>query len=95
MRRVRLPYGALSMSSEPDTDEHCTSGIDRPAVCVDTLDYDGAETHDDSIEGEVTRHYYSCPSCGHPVSTWMDCPECLWYDEDVWTRTLSERGESA
>jgi hypothetical protein len=63
---------------------------DRPAVCVDTLDYDGAETHQDTIEGEVTRHYYDCPNCGHPISTWMDCLECLWYDEDVWTRTLDE-----
>lgn len=68
--------------------------IRRPAVCVDTLDYDGTETHQDSIEGEVTRHYYDCPSCGHPISTWMDCPECLWYDEDVWARTLSEEGGS-
>jgi hypothetical protein len=65
--------------------------IERPAVCVDTLEYDGAETHKDAIEGEVTRHYYDCPSCGHPISTWMDCPECLWYDEDVWVRTLAER----
>jgi len=66
------------------------AGVDRPSVCVDTLDYDGAETHKDAIEGEVTRHYYDCPSCGHPISTWMDCPECLWYDEDVWARTLDE-----
>jgi hypothetical protein len=70
------------------------TGTSRPAVCIDTLDYDGAETHQDSIEGEVTRHYYDCPSCGHPIATWMDCPECLWYDEDVWARTLSEEGGS-
>jgi hypothetical protein len=65
-----------------------SDGIDRPAVCVDTLEFDGEETHQDPIEGEVTRQYYSCPSCGHPISTWMDCPECLWYDSDVWVRTL-------
>ena len=64
--------------------------IDRPAVCVDTLDYEGAETHKDTIEGEVTRHYYECPNCEFPISTWMDCPECLWYDSDVWSRTLDE-----
>jgi hypothetical protein len=72
-----------------------SGGIDRPTVCVDTLDYDGEETHQDSIEGEVTRHYYECPNCSHSIPTWMDCPECSWYDEDVWTQTLDERGEAA
>lgn len=79
--------------SPPDSVNELTvvgDGADRPAVCVDTLDYDGSETHQDTIEGEVTRDYYDCPNCGHPISTWMDCPECLWYDEDVWMRTLNE-----
>lgn len=68
------------------------TGIDRPDVVVDTLEYRGSETHTDSIEGEVTRHYYECPNpeCDFFMSTWMDCPECLWYDEDAWERTLSE-----
>jgi len=64
--------------------------IERPAVDVDQLDYDGEETHHDAIEGEVTRHYYSCPNCEFPISTWMDCPECRWYDEGAWERTLQE-----
>ena len=62
-------------------------------VCVDTLEFDATETHRDAIEGEVERHYYHCPSCEFPISSWMDCPECGWYDSDVWTRTLQQEGE--
>ncbi|ELZ08487.1 hypothetical protein C479_14148 [Halovivax asiaticus JCM 14624] len=67
-----------------------TDGVDRPTVGVDTLEYDGAETHTDSDGEVVTRHYYECPNCGFPISTWMDCPECLWYDSDTWVNTLAE-----
>lgn len=52
------------------------------------LDYDGSETHDDPIEGEVTRHYFECPDCEFPLCPWTDCPDCGWYDEDAWERTL-------
>jgi len=58
-----------------------------------TLDYDGAETHHDTIEGAVTRHYYDCPDCGFPICEWMDCPECGWYDEAAWQRTLADGGQ--
>lgn len=67
-------------------------GIERPEVDVDTLDYQGSETHECSIEGEVTRDYFDCPNCDFPISTWMDCPDCLWYDEGVWDRTLEMEG---
>ena len=77
------------------TDANSGGATARPAVCVDTLVFEASETHEDSIEGEVTRDYYRCPSCGHPIATWMDCPECLWYDEDVWARTLADGGDSA
>jgi hypothetical protein len=69
------------------------NGIERPHVSVDTLDYDGSATHEDAIEGEVTRHYYDCPNCDFPLCEWMDCPECSWYDEDVWEGTLSDGGD--
>jgi hypothetical protein len=58
-----------------------------------TLDYDGSETHHDTIEGAVTRHYYDCPDCGFPLCEWMDCPECAWYDEAAWERTLADGGD--
>jgi len=64
--------------------------IQRPTVDVDELEYDAKETHEDAIEGEVTRNYYSCPNCDFPISTWMDCPECQWYDEKVWEQTLEQ-----
>lgn len=70
--------------------ETSETGIDSTG---ETLEYDGSETHQCQIEGEVTRHYYDCPSCGFPISTWMDCPDCGWFDEDVWNRTVdSEAG---
>jgi hypothetical protein len=71
------------------------SRIERPDISVDTLDYNGSETHNCAIEGEITRDYYECPNCEKPITTWMDCPWCYWYDEDVWARTLAERGETA
>lgn len=54
------------------------------------LQYDGSETHRNVIEGEVTRHYWDCPSCGFPICTWMDCPDCGWYDEKAWEQTDTE-----
>jgi hypothetical protein len=54
------------------------------------LQYDGSATHQDPIEGEVTRHYWDCPNCNFPICAWMDCPECGWYDEDVWEATDTE-----
>lgn len=67
-----------------------SQATERPTVDVDELEYHGKETHQDAIEDEVTRHYYSCPNCEFPISTWMDCPECFWYDEDVWEETLEQ-----
>jgi len=55
---------------------------------VEALDYDGSATHTCPIEGEVTRHYWDCPTCGMPLCPWMDCPDCGWYDETAWERTL-------
>lgn len=68
------------------------AAIERPEVDVETLDFRGSETHQCSIEGEVTRDYYECPNpdCDGFMVEWMDCPECLWYDEDAWERTLDE-----
>lgn len=57
------------------------------------LEYDGSETNHCSIEGEVTRHYWSCPSCCFPLCGWMDCPECGWYDEEAWRATDTEVAE--
>jgi len=54
------------------------------------LEYDGSETHNCVIEGETTRHYWSCPDCGFPLAGWSDCPDCGWYDEDVWQATDTE-----
>lgn len=68
------------------------SGISRPQVDVDQLDHEATETHSDTIEGEVTRDYWECPNpdCDASICTWMDCPECFWYDGDVWERTLED-----
>lgn len=72
------------------SDESVESGAatDRPEVDVDTLDYQATETHECAIEGELERDYYDCPNCGFPLAGWMDCPDCRWYDEDAWKRTL-------
>jgi hypothetical protein len=66
--------------------------VERPEVDVESLDYQATETHECSIEGEVTRDYYDCPNCGFSIAEWMDCPDCDWYDEDAWRRTLETDG---
>lgn len=101
--RAKIPYELADSVRREVEGQHklvtdggtVEDGIDRPEVDVDELEHDATETHSDPIEGEVTRDYYDCPNCGFPISEWMDCPECLWYDEDVWERTLSDGGVSA
>jgi hypothetical protein len=34
--------------------------------------------------------YYECPSCGASVCTLCDCPECGWYNEDLWRGAIRE-----
>lgn len=85
----------MSDASSGGETGQCASGTDRPIVEVDTLDHQATETHECSIEGKITRDYYDCPNCGFPISKWMDCPECRWYDEEAWERTIETGGEPA
>jgi DNA-directed RNA polymerase subunit RPC12/RpoP len=32
---------------------------------------------------------FECPQCGFSICEWTDCPECSWYDEDLWTATMA------
>jgi len=34
--------------------------------------------------------YYECPDCGASVCTLCDCPECGWYDADLWREAIRE-----
>lgn len=69
--------------------------VDRAGGDVEVLEYLGPETQGNKLVGKVTRHYYRCPveGCDARICEWMDCPECLWYDEDVWERSIEERKE--
>jgi len=44
-----------------------------------------SETNDSpvSVDGKEYRAF-QCPSCGFPVCEWTDCPECGWYNEEIW-----------
>ena len=44
-----------------------------------------SETNDSpvSVDGKEYRTF-QCPSCGFPVCEWTDCPECGWYNEEIW-----------
>jgi NTP pyrophosphatase (non-canonical NTP hydrolase) len=40
--------------------------------------------------GSLNYDYYSCPSCDETIATLCDCPECGWYDEDLWREAIRE-----
>lgn len=40
-----------------------------------------------------TEMNFECPNCGFSIAEWTDCPECGWYDAEVWEETLSHYTE--
>lgn len=38
---------------------------------------------------------FECPDCGFSLCEWTVCPDCGWYDEDVWKETMEEYVECA
>lgn len=79
----------MNESDTTNGDAQSTDGTEHAAP--EELESTGTVEHT-KPNGE-TKIYavFECPEpgCDAIVTEWCQCPKCLWYDGDVWQRTMS------
>lgn len=58
---------------------------------AEELEYVGTVDASLANEEPYILGVFECPEpdCDATICEWCDCPECLWYDGDVWEQTMN------